>query len=207
MILETSERRASKRTESVLFVLWYSDLARIAQAVPNGCSWSSAPSPQSNQNDFRGSIRLDFPRVMSPTASPHTRINPDSSPCHLRSGPSFPLQHHLLSRLLRCSSLDILRCVFPKYPPGLPPQDLCTLNCCLWPESPLLEVSKSALFLFFQPYLKCSILSETFASHAVRLDLPEQSVSYFHHGFLHYFCCFIYTHTCIHVYTLLCLSH
>ena len=167
MILETSERRASKSTESVLFVLWYSDLARIAQAVPNGCSWSSAPSPQSNQNDLRGSIRLDFPCVMSQTASPHTRINPDSSPCHLRSGPSFPPQHHLLSHLLSCLSLDILRCVFPKYPPGLPPQDLCTLNCCLWPESPLLEVSKSALFLFFQPYLKCSILSETVPNHPV----------------------------------------
>ena len=67
MILETSERRASESTESVLFVLWYSDLARVAQAVPNRCSWSSAPSPQRNQNDFRGSIRLDFPRVMSRT--------------------------------------------------------------------------------------------------------------------------------------------
>ena len=166
MILETSEWRASKRTESILFVLWYSDLTCIAQEVLTGAPAPVLPFHRATRMISEGPSDSTSPVLCPQTASPHPRVNPDSSPCHLRSGPSFPPQHHLLSHL-RCSSLDILRCVFPRYPPVLPPQDLCTLICSLWPESPLLDLSKSALFLFFQPHLKCSILSETVPNHPV----------------------------------------
>ena len=112
MILETSEWRASKRTESILFVLWYSDLTCIAQEVLTGAPAPVLPFHRATRMISEGPSDSTSPVLCPQTASPHPRVNPDSSPCHLRSGPSFPPQHHLLSHL-RCSSLDILRCVFP----------------------------------------------------------------------------------------------
>lgn len=109
--------------------------------------------------------RTPHPLCQAPWHPLTLRTNPGSLRSHLRSGPSLPPQPHLLLHLLRCLALDILMWAFHKHPDVLPPQDLCPLNCSLWPESSLPGLSKSAFFLLFQPHLKRSILNDTFPNH------------------------------------------